>query len=1553
MTLDERLVDLLVQAEEWQQQGRTFRISELCPDRPDLWAELEEMLTDMRRLDGVMRVPDSTPTVPGTDTAPAAHPLTIPGYEVLGEIGRGGMGVVYKVRDVRLQRIDALKVLAPHLAADARALRRFAREARAAAAIRDDHVVSIHAVKEDGPTPYLVMEFIAGINLDEHVRRDGALEVNEVVRIGMQAARGLAAAHGQGVIHRDVKPANVLLEEGTQRVKITDFGLARDTDDATITQSGVITGTPLYMSPEQARGETFDYRSDLFSLGSVLYTLCTGRQAFEAGTPLAVLKRVSEDEPRAIRELNPGVPPWLCAVVGKLLAKAPADRIQSAAEVAELLGQYLAHRERPDVVPPPPPVRGVRTRRPPRLLKSARVAAGVLLAACLGIAGYRALELRRAAPPAPPADGAAAPVVDGAPNGTDRDEPWLPPLVPEVETKRPSAFDARKREDIPAPLLALAGGGDPTRAPADLVAAFGDGRLQHEGQVEAMAFSDAAGALLAADGTGVLAWWDPATGQLLRRVAQAHDGPVRSLAVSPDGGRVATGGADRTAKLWDARTGRLLQTLTLPVEALSVAFSPDGEWLAVGSGGNKGPRQVGLYRADTGQPVNSFVASSHPLIHALAFSPDSRLLAVAGHDRPVRLFDSATGKGVRSWVAGAGAVQAVAFHPREPLLATGGTDGAVTLWDPRSGQMLSELPGHRGDVHRLTFSPDGKWLASADTQGGVKLWDVAARTERHALDDAASRGGLAFSRDSRTLATGGPNFSIRLWDVDTGQPRLPPDRLTGALTCVAFSSDGGSLAAAGAGRNVRLWDLAGWKPGEGQPPLRLLARHTDAVSSLAFSPDGKVLASGSLDNTIVLWDVASGKERHALTGHSNGLSRVVFSPNGQRLAAGGHDGRVLLWDVTTGEAAEPYRSHHGEVTAVAFSLDGRWLASAGDDKTVHLHALGDPQGHRTFHTDATLTHLIFNADGNWLGGVGEGSHVPVRLWNVATRLEVVNTVESLEVLDIALNEPARLGASGAADGTVRFWGLVQTRPQDRVRGPGPFGNAVGGVAFTPDGHYLATANSNGTVTVLHVPSPPPLYAPGAARPLPDPKELAGRPGPADALRRQDIPLELLSLAGGDKAPPELVAVLGDARFVIPGSGPGHGMAHSPDGKRLAVTQGPNVSIFDAASGRLLRTFRAFSASQAFQVAFSPDGKRIVASPVGPPPGEELKMAKVFDAESGKEVLALKGHTGRVVTSAFSPDGKRLVTASQDSTARVWNAGTGELVTTLSGHRSRVTSAVFSADGTRVASGATDGVVKVWDPEGGRTLHTLGRHKTAVFSLAFSPDGTRLATGSDDRWVVWDAATFEEVQSAAAPAGWLAFGSGGRTLLTAAHTQATPSANPVTRWDVATGKELARLPVPGARGEMCYLLGPDGATLFSREEPAGMAATVHAWDATTGQELHPHQGHRGQVLAVAVSPDGGQAASAGVDGTIRLWDLATGRLARTLIEPRHEPYTVAFRPDGKTLASGGNDGTILLWDVATGAVSRPLSAPGAEFTQVVFSADGALLAAAARDGVARV
>lgn len=387
-------------------------LDQVCQGQPELRARVENLLTSFDHPGSFLEKPvddvfgatwlaqksgegsKSPGTMSGVSEADLSflEPCDVPGrlgrlgpYEVTDVIGRGGMGIVLKAFDTKLHRIVAIKVLSPQLAMTSMAVKRFLREAQAAAAVSHDHVITIFAVEEHDSSPYLVMECIVGQSLQDKIDRSSPLRLQEILRIGMQIAAGLAAAHKQGLVHRDVKPSNILLENGVERVKITDFGLARAVDDVGMTQTGQIAGTPQYMSPEQAMGERVDARSDLFSLGSVLYTMCTGRPAFRADSAVAVLRRVCDDEPRSIREINPEIPEWMVSVIQKLLAKKPQDRFQTSGEVAELLSQCLAWVQQPDG-PRPTAIPNV-SRRRRRIRWQALWMIPLLLAVSLGVWG--------------------------------------------------------------------------------------------------------------------------------------------------------------------------------------------------------------------------------------------------------------------------------------------------------------------------------------------------------------------------------------------------------------------------------------------------------------------------------------------------------------------------------------------------------------------------------------------------------------------------------------------------------------------------------------------------------------------------------------------------------------------------------------------------------------------------------------------------------------------------------------------------------------------------------------------------------------------------------------------------------------------------------------------------------------------------------------------------------------------------------------------------------------------------------------------------------------
>jgi serine/threonine protein kinase len=304
-------------------------------------------------------------------------------FEILEEIGCGGMGIVLKGYDHELNRYVAIKVLHPFCATSAAARRRFVREAQAAAAIVHQHVVAIHAVDPAHQPPYLVMPFVPGESLQQRLTRQGPLEIVDALRIGQQIAEGLAAAHAQGLVHRDIKPGNILLERNVERVLLTDFGLARAADDASLTHSGVIAGTPQYMSPEQARGDQVDHRTDLFSLGTVLYAMLAGHTPFRADSAMAVLRRVCDETPRSLREINPDVPAWLEAFIVKLHAKDRSNRFESVSVVAAHLQGCLAHLQQPMTVALPNEVANLTSSqaKSPRWLR--RIAAGITAVALI------------------------------------------------------------------------------------------------------------------------------------------------------------------------------------------------------------------------------------------------------------------------------------------------------------------------------------------------------------------------------------------------------------------------------------------------------------------------------------------------------------------------------------------------------------------------------------------------------------------------------------------------------------------------------------------------------------------------------------------------------------------------------------------------------------------------------------------------------------------------------------------------------------------------------------------------------------------------------------------------------------------------------------------------------------------------------------------------------------------------------------------------------------------------------------------------------------------
>ncbi|MFO0905918.1 MAG: serine/threonine-protein kinase [Pirellulales bacterium] len=755
-----RLEQLAASVEEWKRAGDALAAGMSGGD--DEPARRADRLRAWRWLE---RRTAWTESLAQQWLAPPAHPEMLGRlgrYEVERLIGAGGMGVVFKAFDTELNRVVAIKVLAPPLSVNGPARRRFAREARAAAAVVHDHVVPIHNVETEHEPPFLVMQYVAGESLQARLDREGALELCEILRIGRQVAAGLSAAHAQGLVHRDIKPSNILLEPSIERALITDFGLARAADDASITNTGFHPGTPQYMSPEQAAGESVDARSDLFSLGSVLYAMCTGRPPFRAETTLGVLRRIADSQPRQIRELNPSIPDWLERVVMQLLSKDASQRFATASDVAALLEHCLAHVQQPTVHALPEslsaPITRNSRRRPNWLALSL-----LLVIVCVGGGAVRVVvgllprttgALAQFEPPQSDDSPPAAPAIVKTIHGTG----LASRLASSADGRRIAAasdqgsgmelrvVDVETSETIFAVMLEKAGQLEQMQ---DAVTA-----LEFSSNGKRLAVGTLLGEVSVLDAETGKVWRvledrsftpnDPAfekTPLVLKNRKRALGG-VRGLAFSPDGNQLAVGGdsfqdaaqlwserelpprrvAPGRLKVWDFRDNTVAHCLGHSV-VTDVAFAADGRFLA-SAGRWDDERQAGggviLWKPDSFEPFHRLPHDSRDLCMGVRFLPgntrtvDARIVSIAS--RNYQAADSAASV-VRLTNVVTGQIEWEQVVPTGCLVGGGTFDHAIgvqsTDW---SFRLLNSATGKETLAFRPSSAPlqarplDSNWL---------------------------------------------------------------------------------------------------------------------------------------------------------------------------------------------------------------------------------------------------------------------------------------------------------------------------------------------------------------------------------------------------------------------------------------------------------------------------------------------------------------------------------------------------------------------------------------------------------------------------------------------------------------------------------------------------------------------------------------------------------------------------------------------------------------------------------------------------------------------------
>jgi WD40 repeat protein/serine/threonine protein kinase len=1033
------------------------------------------------------------------------RPGTVIGpYKLLEQIGEGGFGVVFMAEQTQpVRRKVALKVLKPGM--DTRqVVARFEAERQALAIM--DHP-NIAKVLDGGATatgrPFFVMELVKGVPITEFCDQSH-LTPRQRLELFVPVCRAVEHAHQKGIIHRDLKPSNVLvsMHDTTPVVKVIDFGVAKAlgqelTDKTLFTGFAQMIGTPLYMSPEQAgqSGLDIDTRSDIYSLGVLLYELLTGTTPFDKER----LRTVGYDEiRRIIREEEPPRPSTRISTLGQAATTASANRQSDTRRLSQLFRGEL------DWIV----MKALEKDRNRRYESASSFAADVQrylhdepVLACPPSAGYRLRKFARRNQRALATGALLAVMLLVAVGAVVASALWAA-----------SQAQARLQAEV--------------AAKNDLEDALYVGRTALAGRELAVGNVGRAEELLGDCPEHLRGWeW-----RFLKRQRYGNPPPLQHPATvdlvtfSPDGRQMATICQDGTFQVWDTRTNRVLYTLERQTVLLGgaglcrgVAYSPDSRYLAVARHNGV----VRLWDAASGQLRQSFEGGHTGPAWQVAFSPDGRTLASCGSDRTVRLWDVAGGQALGKPFEHPAAVKGVAFRPDGRSVVAACDDGTVKVWDRDTGQ---ETFSFHGELLPYPFSgwftPDARRLAWTCLDGAIKIWDTTTgRLEINQQSNQHQCRSIAFSPDGKRIALAGFDGTVRLLDAATGREMLTIFAHPSLVCDVAFSPDGNKLASASYDHTVRIWDATPLDSDPQAGQCVTLTGHTQLVSGVAFSPDGHWLASSSWDGTVKLWETpASGTlgeftPRYTLRGHSASVVAVAFSPDKRTLASGSWDKTVKLWDLrdpvgdsltelrtilcaarisslalspdgrtlavgqnigialfdpATGDPIAPFKPTPAPVPAVAFSPDSRHLVTAcASDPTIRVWAVDKQESlFEIRHDSNPNSSVAVSPDGRLLASLARdaaGGVPAVKVWdsvdwNAKTYAERWTLKgHAGYVWKVAFSPDGRYLASGSWDSTVKIWDVKTGKEVQTLRGHAGF---IYGLAFSPDGRRLASASGH-------------------------------------------------------------------------------------------------------------------------------------------------------------------------------------------------------------------------------------------------------------------------------------------------------------------------------------------------------------------------------------------------------------------------------------------------------------------------------------------------------------
>ncbi len=1023
-------------------------------------------------------------------------------YTVKGVHGRGGQARVMLAFDEHIGRDVALKELLPDTTdeetlASGRSdplsipgIVRFLREARVTGQLEHPNIVPVYELgrREDGLL-YYTMRLVRGETLEKKLGQCQDLS-GRLKHMGpfWDICNAIAYAHSRGVVHRDIKPSNIMVGEFGETV-LLDWGIAKvkgrkdlgareiERDLALLQEEGIeqtvagaAIGTPSYMSPEQADGdiEEIDERSDVWSLGAVLYEILTGVPPYDGRTRMEILVKVGRKPVKPARERCPDAPADLAAIAEKCLQKNKRRRYQSARELSDDVSAYMTGRRV-----------GAYEYSSWELLKRFAtqnrptiIAIGLILLVIIGALIFTSLAYRKAT--IARENESTARMKEAAARQQEHTERLSANYhLAQAYAEKADRLKGDMRflsATIFAAASLLHNPSHPKSSYYD--AGFAAGHPEsHNLRVEAAsqiyrtrfhmgaelegffrggdvltrpAFHPGGDRLAVASFDGSVKVWDTKTNRLLQSF-EAHDGRVYDVEYSPDGKRLATAGHDKTVIVWLAESGNPLYRLEGHQDQVrSLAFSSNGKLLV--SAGWDGT--VRVWEVATAKCLK--VLKGHKgKVYDAAFSPDGKRIVSVGEDKTLRLWKLPRGKPVQKIIGHKKAVFAVAYSGDGRWVASAGDDFVVRLWKPDAKRPAAHLKGHTDGVVSLAFSPDGHWLASAGYDRTVRIWDVATGTCRLSIDGHNGFvNGVVFSQEGDRIASAGYDRTAKVWRLRPGRALVTFKGHKGTIYGVAFSPDGKWLASSGWDKTVRIFDTRRGK-------TRFVLRgHTDVVDGVTFSPDGRWVASASRDKTARLWNPRTGEPLRIFEGHKDVVYYAAFSPDSELIATARTDQTVRVWDPETGRQLLVLTGHKDGIGGLTFSSSKRWLASAGYDKTVRIW---DPRNGELLkvlggHTD-WVSGVGFTSDSSRL--VTSGKDRQAIAWDTSTWTQLGSFSGHKQwVNTVRLSPDDRLLATASDDHTVRIWSLADRKPLLKI----PASREVVAIDFSPDGRRLAVGD---------------------------------------------------------------------------------------------------------------------------------------------------------------------------------------------------------------------------------------------------------------------------------------------------------------------------------------------------------------------------------------------------------------------------------------------------------------------------------------------------------------